>query len=289
MFLVSVVCYFFILSCCVLDFILTLYLCVFFVSVVCYLFFLSCCVLNFILTLYLCVFLVSVVCYLFFLSCCVLNFITHQEHTEIQCKYEIQHTTWQDKQITNNTHQEHTEIQCKYEIQHTTWQDKQITNDTHQEHAEIQCKYEIQLSCHVVCWISYLHCISVYSWWVSFVICLSCHVVCWISYLHCISGEIQHTTWQDEQITNDTHQEHAEIQCKYEIQHTTWQDKQITNNTHQEHTEIQWLSGHPNRHTWQYCWSLWFSARSVRRISKSLQHITWTSKLFGQVSTKWTK
>jgi hypothetical protein len=103
-----------------------------------------------------------------------------------------------------------------------------------------------------VCWISYLHCISGCSWWVSFVICLSCHVVCWISYLHCISGcswwvsfvtclkhEIQHTTWQDKHVTNDTHQEHLEIQCKYEIQHTTWQEKQITNDTHQEHPEIQ--------------------------------------------------
>jgi hypothetical protein len=29
-------------------------------------------------------------------------------------------------------------------------------------------------------------------------------------------------------------------------------------------------SYHPDRHTWQYCRSLWFSARSVRRISKSL-------------------
>jgi hypothetical protein len=28
--------------------------------------------------------------------------------------------------------------------------------------------------------------------------------------------------------------------------------------------------GHPDRHTWQYNWSLWFSARSVRWISKSL-------------------
>jgi hypothetical protein len=55
-------------------------------------------------------------------------------YTEIQYKYEIQHTTWQDKQITNSTHKEHPEIQCKYEIQHTTLQDKQITNDTHQEH-----------------------------------------------------------------------------------------------------------------------------------------------------------
>ena len=28
--------------------------------------------------------------------------------------------------------------------------------------------------------------------------------------------------------------------------------------------------GHPDRHTWQYCRSLWFSARLFRRISKSL-------------------
>jgi hypothetical protein len=193
---------------------------VFLVSVVCYLFFLSCCVLDFILTLYLWVFLVSVVCYLFFLSCCAND--THQEHPEIQCKYEIQHTTWQDKQITNDTHQEHPEIQCKYEIQHL--------------HCISRCSWWVSfvtcLSCHVVCWISCLHCISGCSWWVSFVICFSCHVVCWISCLHCISGcswrvsfckyEIQHTTWQDKQITNDTHQEHTEIQCKYEIQHTTW-------------------------------------------------------------------
>jgi hypothetical protein len=30
-------------------------------------------------------------------------------------------------------------------------------------------------------------------------------------------------------------------------------------------------------------WPLWFSARLVRRISKSLQHITWTSKLLSMI------
>ena len=38
----------------------------------------------------------------------------------------------------------------------------------------------------------------------------------------------------------------------------------------EQNTQTKNFVGHPDRHTWQYCRSLWFSARSVRRISKSL-------------------
>jgi hypothetical protein len=37
-----------------------------------------------------------------------------------------------------------------------------------------------------------------------------------------------------------------------------------------QNTQTTNFVGHPDWHTWQYCRSLWFSARSVRRISKSL-------------------
>ena len=37
-----------------------------------------------------------------------------------------------------------------------------------------------------------------------------------------------------------------------------------------QNTQTKNFVGHPGRHTWQYCLSLWFSARSVRRIKKSL-------------------
>jgi len=37
-----------------------------------------------------------------------------------------------------------------------------------------------------------------------------------------------------------------------------------------KNTQTKIFVGHPNWHIWQYCRSLWFSARSVWRISKSL-------------------
>ena len=37
-----------------------------------------------------------------------------------------------------------------------------------------------------------------------------------------------------------------------------------------QNTQTKNFVGHPDWHTWQYCRSFWFSARSVRRISKSL-------------------
>jgi hypothetical protein len=37
-----------------------------------------------------------------------------------------------------------------------------------------------------------------------------------------------------------------------------------------KNTQTKNFVGHPDWHIWQYCRSLWFSARSVRRISKSL-------------------
>ena len=40
-----------------------------------------------------------------------------------------------------------------------------------------------------------------------------------------------------------------------------------------QNTQTKHFVGHSDRHTWQYCRSLWFSAHSVRRISKSLTSI----------------
>ena len=37
-----------------------------------------------------------------------------------------------------------------------------------------------------------------------------------------------------------------------------------------QNTQTKYFVGHPDHHTWQYGRSLWFSACSVRRISKSL-------------------
>ena len=37
-----------------------------------------------------------------------------------------------------------------------------------------------------------------------------------------------------------------------------------------QNTQTKNFVGQPDRHTWQYCRSLWFSAYSVQRISKSL-------------------
>jgi hypothetical protein len=103
----------------------------------------------------------------------------------------IQHTTWQDKQITNDTHHEHAEIQCKYEIQHTIWQDKQTILTKNTQRYSVSMKSNTQhdkyclfiLSCCVLDFILTLYlCVFFVS-----IVCLSCHVVCWISYLHCIS------------------------------------------------------------------------------------------------------
>ena len=41
-----------------------------------------------------------------------------------------------------------------------------------------------------------------------------------------------------------------------------------------QNTQTKNFVGHPDRHTWQYCQSLWFSARSVWRISKSLGSVS---------------
>jgi hypothetical protein len=50
-----------------------------------------------------------------------------------------------------------------------------------------------------------------------------------------------------------------------------------------QNTQTKNFVGHPDRYTWQYCRSLWFSARSVRRISRSLQLskcILWNQSVF---------
>ena len=41
-----------------------------------------------------------------------------------------------------------------------------------------------------------------------------------------------------------------------------------------QNTQTKIFVGHPDRHTWQNSWSLWFCARSVRQISKSLIEYT---------------
>ena len=47
-----------------------------------------------------------------------------------------------------------------------------------------------------------------------------------------------------------------------------------------QNTQTKNFVGHPDRHTWQYCRSLWFSARSVRRISKSVRLGYWLQHVF---------